>query len=60
MAKLLIKRKVGQRIRINADIEIIVAKTSSKSVNIVVCSPNNNLVTIVDDKTIEKEKEPGK
>ncbi|RIY34794.1 carbon storage regulator [Psittacicella gerlachiana] len=49
MTKLLIKRKVGQRIRINSDIEIVVAKVSSNSVNIVVSSPNNNLVTIVND-----------
>ncbi|RIY34424.1 hypothetical protein CKF54_00570 [Psittacicella hinzii] len=57
MTKLLVKRKAGQRIRINADTEIMVADIKSNCVYIIVSSPNNNLVTIVKDNPVLDENE---
>lgn len=49
MTKLLIKRKVGQKVRINSDIEITITKVTSSSVSFVIEAPNNNLIAIVND-----------
>ncbi|MFC6277337.1 carbon storage regulator [Psittacicella hinzii] len=54
MTKLLLKRKVGQKIRINSDIEIKVTKVSSSYVCFVVEAPQNNLVSIVNDEQNDK------